>query len=114
MPYRSEGRLYSIGLASRPAEHICRGKPLLSVIDSDQRKPGPELTCCAYLQEGARMKCNVGGVDKWLRIAVGLLLIVWAVAGGPVWAWIGVVPLVTGLFNFCPLYTLIGVSTCKR
>ncbi|MBU6249420.1 MAG: DUF2892 domain-containing protein, partial [Xanthomonadaceae bacterium] len=36
------------------------------------------------------------------------------VTGGPVWAWIGVVPLATGLVNFCPLYKLIGVSTCKR
>ncbi|MDE1964945.1 MAG: DUF2892 domain-containing protein [Xanthomonadaceae bacterium] len=60
------------------------------------------------------MKSNVGAVDKWLRIGVGLLLIVWAVTGGPVWAWIGVVPLATGLVNFCPLYKLIGVSTCKR
>ena len=60
------------------------------------------------------MKSNVGAVDKWLRIVVGLLLIVWAVTGGPVWAWIGVVPLATGLVNFCPLYKLIGVSTCKR
>ncbi|ODU53544.1 DUF2892 domain-containing protein [Thermomonas sp. XSG] len=60
------------------------------------------------------MKTNVGGVDKWLRIAVGLLLIVWAATGGPVWAWIGVVPLATGLFNFCPLYALLGFNTCKR
>lgn len=60
------------------------------------------------------MKSNVGGVDKWLRIVVGLVLIAWAVTGGPVWAWIGVVPLATGLFNFCPLYKLVGVNTCKR
>ncbi|WP_447936826.1 YgaP family membrane protein [Thermomonas fusca] len=60
------------------------------------------------------MKTNVGGVDKWLRIAVGLLLIVWAATRGPVWAWIGVVPLATGLFNFCPLYALLGFNTCKR
>ena len=60
------------------------------------------------------MKSNVGGVDKWLRIVVGLLLIVWAATGGPVWAWVGVVALATGVFNFCPVYKLIGVSTCKR
>ncbi len=60
------------------------------------------------------MKTNVGGVDKWLRIAVGLLLVAWAATGGPVWAWIGVVPLATGLFNFCPLYALLGLNTCKR
>ena len=59
------------------------------------------------------MKTNVGGVDKWLRIAVGLLLIVWAATGGPVWAWIGVVPLATGLLNWCPAYTLLGIKTCK-
>ena len=29
------------------------------------------------------------------------------------WGWIGVVPLLTGLFNFCPLYALLGMSTCK-
>jgi len=60
------------------------------------------------------MKSNVGGIDKWLRIVVGLLLIAWAATGGPVWAWVGVVPLATGLFNFCPLYRLVGINTCKR
>ena len=58
------------------------------------------------------MKSNVGGIDKLLRIGAGIGLIAWALLGGPVWAWIGVVPLATGLFNFCPLYTLIGINTC--
>ena len=60
------------------------------------------------------MKANVGGIDKWLRIALGIALIVWAATGGPVWAWVGIVPLLTGLFNFCPLYRLLGVNTCAR
>ena len=60
------------------------------------------------------MKSNVGGIDKILRIVAGIALIAWALTGGPVWAWIGVVPLATGLFNFCPLYGLLGVNTCKR
>ncbi len=60
------------------------------------------------------MQANVGGADKWLRIVVGLALIAWALMGGPVWAWIGVVPLATGLFNFCPLYRLVGINTCRR
>ena len=60
------------------------------------------------------MKANVGGLDKWARIVVGVLLIVWAGIGGPAWAWLGVVPLATGLFNFCPLYRVIGINTCKR
>jgi hypothetical protein len=59
------------------------------------------------------MQANVGGIDKWLRIALGVALIAWAVMGGPVWAWIGVVPLATGLFNFCPLYKELGINTCK-
>ena len=59
------------------------------------------------------MKANVGSIDRILRIVVGLALIVWAAAlGGPVWAWIGVVPLATGLFKFCPAYTLLGMNTC--
>ncbi len=60
------------------------------------------------------MQANVGGADKWLRIVVGLALIAWALMGGPVWAWLGVVPLATGLFNFCPLYKLVGINTCRR
>ena len=60
------------------------------------------------------MQANVGQADKWVRIAVGVALIAWAAAGGPVWAWIGIVPLATGVFNFCPLYRLIGINTCRR
>ncbi|MDO9225900.1 MAG: DUF2892 domain-containing protein [Pseudomonadota bacterium] len=58
------------------------------------------------------MKVNVGGIDRILRIVVGLALIAWALLGGPIWAWVGVVPLVTGLFKFCPFYPLLGMSTC--
>ncbi len=58
------------------------------------------------------MKTNVGGIDRILRILLGLAMIAWALSGGPLWAWLGVVPLATGLFKFCALYTLIGVNTC--
>ena len=60
------------------------------------------------------MKTNVGGFDKWARVVVGAVLIGWALTGGPLWAWIGLVPLVTGLFGFCPLYRLLCVNTCPR
>ncbi|MCA1769359.1 MAG: DUF2892 domain-containing protein [Halomonas sp.] len=60
------------------------------------------------------MKSNVGGVDKIARIVVGAVLIGLALTGViGVWGWIGVVPLATGLFNFCPAYSLLGVNTCK-
>ena len=60
------------------------------------------------------MNANVGRIDKWIRIALGLGLIAWAASGGPAWAWIGVVPLATGLFKFCPLYRVLGINTCAR
>ncbi|HQT42659.1 MAG TPA: DUF2892 domain-containing protein [Halothiobacillus sp.] len=58
------------------------------------------------------MKTNVGSIDKILRIGVGLVLIglaVFHVIGW--WGYIGIVPLLTGLFNFCPAYTLLGLNT---
>ena len=59
------------------------------------------------------MKANVGRVAEVVRIVAGLALIAWALMGGRPWAWIGVVPLATGLFNFCPLYALLAINTCK-
>ena len=58
------------------------------------------------------MKLNVGGIDRILRILVGLALVAWAIFGGPVWAWIGIVPLATGAIGFCPFYPMIGLNTC--
>jgi hypothetical protein len=58
------------------------------------------------------MQKNVGSIDKIVRIVVGIALIVWAIAGGPLWAWIGILPLATGLLNWCPAYTLLGISSC--
>ena len=61
------------------------------------------------------MKQNAGSLDRILRIVAGLVLIGLAATGTVgVWGWIGVVPLATGLFNFCPLYRLVGINTCKR
>lgn len=59
------------------------------------------------------MKLNVGGFDRILRIIVGLVLIGLAVTGTVGWwGYIGIVPLVTGLFRFCPAYGLLGMNTC--
>lgn len=60
------------------------------------------------------MKVNVGGLDKTLRVVVGVvLLVLTATQTIGLWGLVGVVPLLTGLFNFCPLYTLFGIKTCK-
>ena len=59
------------------------------------------------------MNANVGGIDKILRIAVGIVLIGLAALGiVGAWGWIGLVPLLTGLSGRCPLYPLLGVNTC--
>lgn len=59
------------------------------------------------------MKLNVGGIDRILRIVVGLVLIGLAATGTVgAWGWIGVVPLLTGSVGFCPLYPLLGMNTC--
>ncbi len=59
------------------------------------------------------MSKNIGNIDRLLRIAVGALLIVATLMGAlPVWGWIGVVPLTTGLLSWCPAYTLFGIKTC--
>ena len=59
------------------------------------------------------MNINVGSVDRALRIGGGLVLIGLAAAGVVgVWGYIGVIPLATGLFRVCPLYSLLGVNTC--
>ena len=60
------------------------------------------------------MKCNVGGMDRALRIIIGLVLIGLAFTGTVGnWGYIGVVPLLTGLFGFCGAYTLFGINSCK-
>ena len=59
------------------------------------------------------MKLNVGGIDRIRRIVVGIALIGLAATGTVGWwGWLGVVPLATGLFRFCPMYRLLGMSTC--
>lgn len=54
------------------------------------------------------MLANVGTLDRVVRIVAGIALIAWALMGGPVWAWIGVLPLATGLLNICPAYSLLA------
>ena len=59
------------------------------------------------------MQCNVGKTDKTLRIVVGLALLALGAAGViGWWGLIGLVPLATGLMNWCPAYTLLGIRTC--
>ena len=57
---------------------------------------------------------NVGTTDRIVRIVVGLVLLALTVVGPQtLWGLIGVVPLATAFMKFCPLYSLIGLTTCK-
>lgn len=62
------------------------------------------------------MAINVGGIDRILRIVVGIALIAFALFSGheyAVWGWVGVVPLATGLIRWCPVYLPFGIKTCR-
>lgn len=60
------------------------------------------------------MTQNVGGIDRALRIIIGLVLISLVFIGPQTaWGWIGVVPLLTGLIGWCPPYSLLGFNTCS-
>lgn len=63
------------------------------------------------------MMTNVGTIDRVLRVIVGLALIAMALGYVPgyetIWGWIGIIPLATGLFGTCPVYSVLGLSTCR-
>ena len=59
------------------------------------------------------MKKNVGGIDKTVRIAAGVVIIILGIVYNSWWGLIGLIPLATGLINSCPLYMPFGISTCK-
>ena len=64
------------------------------------------------------MKINVGTIDRVVRVIVGLVLIafalgfVWPATGWNWVGWIGIIPLATGAVGSCPLYSVLGLSTC--
>ena len=60
------------------------------------------------------MTSNVGGIDRILRIVLGLVLIGLTLAGTlGVWGWLGLVPLATGAIGWCPPYAIFGWNTCS-
>lgn len=59
------------------------------------------------------MKLNVGQVDRIFRIIFGILILSLAFIGPQTpWAFLGLIPLLTGLVGWCPGYALFGVNTC--
>ncbi|VAX00977.1 hypothetical protein MNBD_GAMMA22-988 [hydrothermal vent metagenome] len=57
---------------------------------------------------------NIGGIDRAGRIIIGLISISLVFVGPQnIFGWLGALPLVTGLFAYCPIYKLLGLSTCR-
>ena len=56
---------------------------------------------------------NEGMVDRSIRVILGVVLISLVFIGpqSP-WGWVGLVPLITGIIGFCPLYKIVGLNTC--
>jgi hypothetical protein len=60
------------------------------------------------------MNKNVGGIDRILRVVVGLLLIALAATGTVgAWGYVGIVPILMGAIGWCPAYLPFGFSSCK-
>ncbi len=58
-------------------------------------------------------KTNVGGLERAARLCAGLVLLGLAASGViGAWGYVGLVPLATGLLSTCPLYSMLGLSTC--
>jgi len=60
------------------------------------------------------MKFNVGTIDRLLRIVVGLLIAILGVWFDSWWGLVGLVPLATGIFKWCPLYFPLKISTIQK
>lgn len=59
------------------------------------------------------MKKNMGSLDRGIRLVVGIALIALAATGTlGVWAYIGIVPVLTAAIGNCPLYSVLGIRTC--
>lgn len=57
---------------------------------------------------------NVGGLDRFIRILVGMVLLALIFVGPKtLWGLVGLIPFLTGVFRTCPLYRLFGLNTCR-
>jgi hypothetical protein len=59
------------------------------------------------------MQANIGNTEKIIRIIVGVAIIAAGVIFQSWWGAIGAIPLITGLINYCPAWSIFGINTCK-
>ena len=58
------------------------------------------------------MKINVGSIDKIIRLVIGIAVIAWGFYAKNWFGAIGIIPLVTALVGWCPMYAILGIKTC--
>lgn len=56
---------------------------------------------------------NVNKIDMTIRIILGIAIAVWGIMESSWWGLLAVIPLATGIINWCPIYAALGISTCK-
>ncbi len=63
----------------------------------------------------AVMKKNIGSIERIIRVVVGAAIVSLAFVGPQTpWAYLGIIPILTGIVGWCPPYSLLGISTCSR
>ena len=61
------------------------------------------------------MKQNVHNVERVIRVVIGLAIVSLVFVGPQsAWGWLWLIPVATGLTGWCPPYSLLGISTCKK
>ncbi|OGP68294.1 MAG: hypothetical protein A2W27_11230 [Deltaproteobacteria bacterium RBG_16_44_11] len=60
------------------------------------------------------MICNVGKIDKSVRLIIGVVIAILGFYYQSWWGFLAVIPIVTAIWGFCPLYTLFKINTCKK
>jgi len=60
------------------------------------------------------MKANVGTADKNIRLVLGVVIILLGIYLKSWWGLVGIIPIITALLNFCPVWGLLGISTKKK
>jgi hypothetical protein len=83
------------------------------VISSQTAPESVAMLAASLATLEANMKTNEGAIDRVLRVIVGAGIVSLAYIGPQTpWAYLGLVPLLTGLVGFCPLYAVLGINTC--